>query len=168
MEGSIDVKTEVGIGTSFEILLPKCTNLLTEETIPALKVEMGVGRILLVDDEDLVVSGMRELLKDVGYTVTATTDPDTALELFRKEPGAFDLVFTDQSMPKMTGLDLTKAIRAIRADIPVILATGYSREATENTVSKLGIQGFLKKPFSFTQLHKLIAHILHKYVKPDA
>lgn len=160
LEGVINVISEVGKGSSFEVLLPQCINLLTEETIPDVEAQRRTGRVLLVDDEELVITGLKDLLESVGYTVTALMNPELALEEFRKDPQLFDVLLTDQSMPKMTGLELIKAIREIRGDLPVILSTGYSREATEETVVKLGIQGFIKKPYSFSQLEKILARIL--------
>jgi nitrogen-specific signal transduction histidine kinase/ActR/RegA family two-component response regulator len=162
LEGAINVSSEVGKGSSFEVLLPQCTNLLTEETVGAVEAHTGSGRVLLVDDEELIITGLKDLLESVGYTVTAIMNPELALEVFNKDPQFFDILLTDQSMPKMTGLDLIKAVRAIRGDLPVILSTGYSREATEETVLRLGIQGFIKKPYSFSQLEKILAQTLEQ------
>ncbi len=162
LEGGIHVSSEVGKGATFEVRLPQCTNLVTAETLPAVEVPMGSGQVLLVDDEELVISGLKELLESVGYSVTAFTNPESALEVFKKDPLLFDILLTDQSMPKMTGIQLIKAIWEIRRELPVILSTGYSREATEETILKLGIQGFIKKPYAFSQLEKMLAYTLEQ------
>jgi CheY-like chemotaxis protein len=162
LEGHISVSSELGKGTAFEVLLPRCINMVTEDTLPAAETTLGSGRVLLVDDEELVVTGLKELLESVGYTVSAFLDPEAALEAFKNSPQGFDILLTDQSMPKMTGLELVAAIRAIKADLPVILSTGYSRDATDETILRLGIQGFIKKPYPFSQLEKMIAYTLER------
>ncbi len=162
LEGHISVSSELDKGTAFEVLLPRCINVVTEETLPAAEATLGSGRVLLVDDEELVVTGQKELLESVGYTVSPFLDPESALEAFRNNPEGFDILLTDQSMPKMTGLELVAAIRAIKADLPVILSTGYSRDATDETIIRLGIQGFIKKPYPFSQLEKMIAYTLER------
>ena len=76
---------------------------------------MGTERILLIDDEQIVVEMETAILEQLGYDVTPETDSLRALEIFRSRPGEFDLIVTDYTMPKLTGTDLSSAIRQIRA-----------------------------------------------------
>ena len=86
----------------------------------------GNERILFVDDEEAVIAFGKRMMELLGYTVTATTSSTDALELFRQNPSGFDLVITDQTMPKITGSELATNFLEIRPDIPIILCTGYS------------------------------------------
>ena len=81
----------------------------------------GAERILFVDDEKALVELGKEILETLGYNVTAKTSGLDALEAFRAQPGAFDLVITDMTMPGFTGRELAEKILQIRADIPIIL-----------------------------------------------
>ncbi len=81
-----------------------------------------------MDDEALVADMARELLANLGYNVIAQTSSAKSMDIFREKPDLFDLVITDQTMPEITGTDLTDMLIRIRPDIPVILCTGFSRQ----------------------------------------
>ena len=83
-------------------------------------------RILLVDDEAQLCRLEEKLLQRLGYQVSAFTDSLAALKAFRKNPGKFDLVITDSSMPKLSGLELAQELLRLRPNLPIILATGFS------------------------------------------
>ena len=100
------------------------------------------------------------VLLKIGYTVTTTTDSFEALEKFRAQPGAFNLVITDQSMPGLTGIQLAERLMQIRPDIPVILCTGFSEVVDGKEAKAMGIQKFMMKPFSARQLAETIRRIL--------
>jgi CheY-like chemotaxis protein len=82
--------------------------------------------VLLVDDEQMVARFMRELLQGWGLKVTAVTSATEAKQFFTRAPRDFDLLLTDYTMPRMTGLDLAKALRAVRPGLPVIVYSGYT------------------------------------------
>ncbi|MBF0477157.1 MAG: response regulator [Deltaproteobacteria bacterium] len=83
-----------------------------------------------------------------------------ALELFRSEPGKFDLVITDQTMPQMTGLELAKELLKIRRDIPIILCTGFSSSVTPETIQATGIRGLVMKPMLMAEISKTIRTVM--------
>ena len=85
-----------------------------------------------------------------------------ALEVFRKEPGAFDLVITDLTMPKMTGFQLAEKLLLLRADIPIILCSGAGNAMTEEEVMKKGFQGLIKKPFTIRDIAFSVRQVLDK------
>jgi DNA-binding NtrC family response regulator len=120
----------------------------------------GNERILLVDDEPLVVDVTKIRLKKLGYEVTALTSSIAALESFRVQPEAFDLVITDQSMPKMSGVQLSKELLGIRSDISIILCTGYSSIVDAEKSKSIGIKGFIMKPVNQKELAVTIRNIL--------
>jgi CheY-like chemotaxis protein len=102
-------------------------------------------RVLVVDDEPLVRNFVGELLEGEGARPTLATDGREAQRLFAAAPADFDVVFTDQTMPGLTGLELTAALRETRADVPVVLCSGYSDRATRD-VARAGGVIFLGKP----------------------
>ena len=116
------------------------------------KTETGNERILFVDDEEFLIDTGQETLEQLGYKVVATMSSQEALELFRSQPDQFDLVITDQTMPKMTGAELATKIMEIRPDIPIILCTGFSEVITEEQAKSLGIRAFVFKPISKKEL----------------
>ena len=93
-----------------------------------------------------------QLLEQLGYRVTSTVNSAAALAMFRADPERFDIVITDQSMPEVTGLELAKRMAAIRADVPVIVATGYSETVTAENARNLGLRGYIQKPYRLAEL----------------
>jgi len=145
--GIVTVDSEVDKGTRFDILLPVAEALdQALLRVQSLIAPHRGGRALFVDDEvPLAVIG-GEMLETMGFTVDVETDPKAAWERFRAAPQDFDLVITDQTMPGITGADLTKQILALRPDIPVIMCTGFSDEMTPDRAKEMGLKGFLLKP----------------------
>jgi len=101
-----------------------------------------------------------ELLESHGYKVTTFNSPVTALRCFESNPLAFDLVLTDQTMPGMTGVDLTRAILARRPGMPVILASGYSSSVNAATARDVGARAFVPKPVSAGKLLQLMGRVV--------
>jgi PAS domain S-box-containing protein len=160
--GSITAESEVGKGTTIEILLPRLMGTPVTEPARAKPVVTGKGRILFVDDEEIVVHSIQPMLERLGYRVTSRTSPAEALALFRERPGEFDLVITDQIMPTMTGEKLALEVLGVRPDIPVILATGFSETIQEEEAKTLGIRDFILKPFSVGEIAEKIRQALNK------
>jgi len=120
----------------------------------------GKERILFVDDEEMVAGLAQEFLKMLDYTVTAFTDSTEALDVFSSEPSRFDLVITDQNMPKLTGLNLARNLLKVRSNIPIILCTGDSGSTSQEMAKESGIREFLKKPFTIDELAGAIRRAL--------
>ena len=164
--GSISVESTVDVGTTFTVLLPQIDGKESslEETVVT-KDSTGQGHILFVDDEADYVDGMKISLERLGYTVTAQTDGEKTLELFKKTPQDFDLLITDQTMPHITGVMLAREILAIRPDLPIILCSGSSPE-TDSAVSPeqakaIGIQEILMKPVERKEINRVIQQLLN-------
>jgi len=144
--GEVKVKSQPGQGTSFEVYLPLSFLAAQAAEDDSRAAASGRGRILYVDDEESLAEIGAELLAGLGFQVTAETDPKRALERFRAEPGAFDVVVTDQTMPGLSGTDLSRELLAIRPDLPIVLVTGFSESLSKERVKALGIRDFLLKP----------------------
>lgn len=113
------------------------------------------------DEEALTVLGGKMLGK-LGYEVVTRTSSVEALETFRSDPGGYDLVITDQTMPQMTGLELAEEILRIRPEMPVILCTGFSEGVTPEKAKSLGIREYLMKPLVMRQLAETVSRVIEK------
>ncbi|MDJ0783649.1 MAG: PAS domain S-box protein [Desulfosarcinaceae bacterium] len=159
-EGSIQVESEPGVGTSVQIRLPTIdADTLMVAPPPAILVG-GQERILLLDDEPALVEITTRQLKRLGYQVDSFTDPRQALACFQESPAAFDLVLTDVSMPDIPGDLLVSRLRKIRPDIPVILSTGYSERITPEKLRHLGVAPPLRKPIDRVSLATAVREAL--------
>ncbi len=154
--GRMEVESEVGKGTTVRIDLPAVEQGAPTEP-PTLSVPRGAGqRIVIVDDTAPVAAILGAILTDLGYHPTLYTDPRRALEAIRNDPTATDLVITDQVMPAMSGTSLAAALVEVRADLPIILLTGYADEGTrDNTV----IRKRLTKPISGPELARTLQQL---------
>lgn len=159
--GTITVDSSPGKGTKFEVYLPQLGQPAAPELAPQSAIPKGVERILFVDDEAPLARLAERTLERFGYTVVATTSSLEALATFRKSPDAFDLVITDQTMPHMTGDTLARELRRIRADIPIILCTGYSHIFGADEAAAQGINAFLHKPLLAKDLADAIQQVCH-------
>ncbi|MEJ2039431.1 MAG: PAS domain S-box protein, partial [Desulfosarcinaceae bacterium] len=125
-DGAISCESRPGKGTTFHIYLPRTEKVPAEETSFDEKIQVGSETILLVDDEQMVLEVGRDLLEHLGYEVICADSGQKALDIFRRDPGAVDLVLLDMVMPEMGGKEIFQAMRKIRFDIPVLLCSGYS------------------------------------------
>ncbi len=162
MGGTISVYSELGKGTTFDILFPKHEGEAADLTSPRYILKKGKGRILFVDDEKGIVVSGRQILERLGYEVVATTSSLEALKLFESGSDTLNLVLTDMTMPAMTGLELSKKLTEIRPDIPIVLCTGFSTGITTETIRDAGIREMIKKPMIASEL----AEAVEKALKP--
>jgi CheY-like chemotaxis protein len=154
--GEVRVDSELGQGTCVEIWLPQAPEAEIEAEADAaeekevLNGATAAMRILLVDDHDGVRATTAALLEDLGHSVMHLTEGAHALELFRKDPAAFDLLITDYAMPRMSGAELVRQVRSARADLPALIITGYA-ESDMGPAEYEDVR-VLDKPFTPEQL----------------
>jgi signal transduction histidine kinase len=158
--GLIDVESQVGRGTTFHIYLPKIMPRAKAHHHSALPLPSGSERVLLVDDETMLVDMGRQVLTRLGYQVTACTSSVEALQHFQNDPAAFDLVITDMTMPHLTGKELATALLKIKPALPIILCTGFSETITEETAKRIGIKAFILKPIVMSDLAETMRKVL--------
>jgi len=158
--GFISLYSEPGEGTVFHVFLPAIENeALTESEIND-QIPIGKERILFVDDEEILTTMGKTMLERLGYHVTARNSSLEAFETFQNQSDKFDLVITDQTMPGMTGSDLSRRMLQIRPELPIILCTGYSTIISEEKAKAMGIKEFVFKPLTKKDLAKLIRKVL--------
>jgi two-component system cell cycle sensor histidine kinase/response regulator CckA len=159
--GYLEVSSEVGKGTTFEIYLPAAEGEITKEAkIEGPSMTKGSGRILVVDDLDLVRDFTQNFLCSAGYEVFVASQGDEALTILERENGAIDLMFTDFNMPGKTGLELIEEVSARWPDIKFILASGYLDDAErERIVGECGAK-LLKKPYNVREATALILNVI--------
>ena len=158
--GAITVQSRLGVGTTFEVYFPRHDEEVERLDRPEAPLSGGTGSILFVDDEETLALLGREMLRSLGYDVTAMMSSIDALEVFRHAPHRFDLVITDQTMPHMTGEMLACKLRQIRPDIPIILCTGFSHIMDAEKADAQDIDAFLMKPATAYDLGTTIQQLL--------
>jgi len=160
-DGAITVDSEPGVGTTFRLYFPAHTSEGLTADIQAAATPIGTGeRVLFVDDEAPVANLGKAILEHLDYSVDVRTDVMEALELIRKDPGRFDLVISDQTMPSMTGIDFARQIRLIRPDLPIVLTTGYVGQLKIEQLRPLGISELLPKPLTIRSLGEVVHRLL--------
>ena len=161
--GAITVSSEPGAGTTFTLYFPADAAATPEVTRRIGALVHGNGEhILFVDDDRSLASLGKKLLEYCGYHATTFTSALEALAAFRSEPGRYDVVITDLTMPDVTGTALASELIRIRPDVPVILATGFARLTTEEAAAAPGIRGLLMKPVTARSL----ADAVHRALEP--
>lgn len=159
--GAISVRSKMGCGTMFSILLPASPMPPAEEVpVDTDPLPGGTERILLVDDEQGLTDMMEDMLVSLGYTVDACQDPEKALETFKGSPFQFDLVITDMTMPRLNGSELCTEIKKIRRDIPVIICTGKTNQLNSDFSDTVGIAAVIMKPVTTLEMAQTIRKVL--------
>ncbi len=159
--GDIRISSKPGNGTKIQIYLPIADQkpcYIPSGRIKPLK--GGDEKILLVDDEAPILRMEQKMLEKLGYDVTIRADSPGALELFKADSSAFDLVITDMTMPRMTGVQLAAEMKKFRPDIPIVLCTGFSHQVDDEKIQALGIKGFARKPVERKELAETIRKVL--------
>jgi len=171
-DGHIQIKSTYSKGTSFKLFFPltqtieasmaPSTEIINDQPVKDIDTNMHKNHhIMVVDDEMAIARFLEELLNVNGYQVTIFSDSREALKQFKKQPDKFNLLIADQTMPLMTGLELSESILKFRAEMPVILCSGYSDNINEDTISKAGIKAYFQKPVNtndlLKKLHQLVS-----------
>ncbi|MEM7587042.1 MAG: response regulator [Acidobacteriota bacterium] len=145
--GTIRVESEPGLGATFELLLPRMTQPAAEvDSKAALDLWRGSGKVLVVDDEELMREVSCNILEDRGFEVLTAVDGQHGLELYREHAETIRIVILDRTMPAMSGPQVLEAILELNPEARVLMMSGYVMDSLEKEKAQ-GIAGFLPKPF---------------------
>ncbi|MGD8765368.1 MAG: PAS domain S-box protein [Desulfobacteraceae bacterium] len=158
--GYINVYSEKNQGTTFTVYLPASEAEVPEEKEAVVSVRRGAGTILLIDDEEMIISVAQELLTELGYTVLIAHSGLEAIEVYRQKNQDIDLVIMDMIMPAMGGGEAYDRLKEINSDVKVLLSSGYSISGQATKILNRGCDGFIQKPFNMKQLSEKIHHII--------
>lgn len=157
--GNIEVQSEPGKGSIFHIFLPASENALSISSSTNTISHQGNGRILLVDDEDIILKTVKAMLESMKYSVVCECEGSAALKLFKNELkcNPFSAIIVDLTIPAgMGGKELVKEIRKTDAEIPVFVSSGYAEDPIMADPEKYGFTGSLSKPFRKSDLMELL------------
>ncbi|MEO8009682.1 MAG: ATP-binding protein, partial [Betaproteobacteria bacterium] len=159
--GAIDVVSFPGQGSTFDIYLPRSDAEAIQKADDAALLPRGSGQhVLLVEDEKPLMLLTEEMLAALNYEPAGFTHPQEALEEFRADPERFDAVVLDQLMPGMTGTELARQMRQLRADVPVVLISGYTGPLLTQQALSVGIDHVLTKPLDLRQIAQALSKVL--------
>jgi len=161
--GAIHVTSHVGEGTSFELYLPASDLAGSSVSSASRQAPRGANQhVLYIDDEEPLVFLVSRVLERNGYRCTGMTDPRQAVELVQEDPRRFDLVISDMNMPGLSGIDVARRVLEARADMPVVITTGYVRAADVAATRALGVRDLVLKPDTIEELAALVGRYLQQ------
>ena len=160
--GTINVYSEPGQGTTFNIYLPASEREVAVEKTEIGAVAKGTETILLVDDEKMVLEVSREMLESLGYHVYTAGSGQEALAVYMEKRNEIDLVILDMIMPGISGGETFDHLREINSSVRVLLSSGYSIDGEAKHILIRGCNGFIQKPYCLEMLSKKIRDMIDK------
>ncbi|MBN2299139.1 MAG: PAS domain S-box protein [Deltaproteobacteria bacterium] len=160
--GFITVESSVGEGSSFYLYMPASYKKVKKDKTIHDKIKQGEGKVLLVDDEKMIIDIGTEMLNKMGYIVVTACDGNQAVEMYQANKDTIDLVILDMIMPGIGGGQTYDALKEINAGVKVLLSSGYSRSDQAEEILNKGCNGFIQKPFDMKDLSRKIEKILKK------
>ncbi len=159
--GFITMETTPGHGTTMTVYLPRIlAGAAAQARARRRRIPRGTEQILMIDDELSVCEVARDMLAGQGYTVHLAHDGESGVEFYRKRQGMIDLILLDINMPVMGGKEAFELLRALNPAVPVIIVTGYGREAVETSAFSSEVDGFIQKPFQLDTLAIKVRQVL--------
>jgi len=159
-QGTIDVDSQVDVGTTFHIYLPASEKIIKDEK-PFFEYDLNDPQtVLLVDDEDFILKVGSQILRELGYTVLTAGSGKEALEIYTANRDKIDIVVLDMIMPDMGGGETYDSIKALKLDVKVLLSSGYSLMGEASAILNRGCQGFIQKPFTMKSFSEKLREIL--------
>ncbi|MCM8524932.1 MAG: response regulator, partial [Lentisphaeraceae bacterium] len=170
LNGSVEVKSKVGIGTTFNVYFPVTANTKKIKTATIEKESLnkpektffeGEKTILFIEDEPLIHSSVSKWLESMGLNVLAAEDGNTAYQLFCDNEQKLDLILQDYILPGLKGEELLSRFAASERDIPIIVMSAFSGEIDNSGIIEKGASAYLPKPFKINQLVELLSEYIN-------
>jgi CheY-like chemotaxis protein len=161
-EGFINVSSQIGKGTRFQVYLPATEKKVPEQHRPPETLLKGKETVLLIDDEDMVLDVGARMLNGLGYDVITANNGMEALEIYEKNQDNIDVIVLDMVMPKMNGGDTFDRIKEINPAAKVLLSSGFSIDGQAAEILDRGCNGFIQKPFNMQILSQKVRMVLDK------
>jgi len=158
--GYIYATSTLGSGTIFDIYLPLSNKNPNAETQLTEKIVTGQGKILLVDDEQMILDVGQAMLEKLGYNVTTSKGGEKTIEWVKNMGNEIDLVILDMIMPVIDGEEVFDYIQKTCPDLPVLLSSGYTIEGKAEAIMQKGCSGFIQKPFTLNELSRQVRKVL--------
>jgi two-component system, cell cycle sensor histidine kinase and response regulator CckA len=167
-DGAVSLQSTPGLGSVFTLSFPLAVGVeplaAAQEASPFAAVDGAGQHIMYVDDDQALVFLVQRALTRRGYRVSSFTDPRLAIQDLKAEPEAFDLLVTDYNMPGFSGIELLREAKAIRADLPVALASGYVTAEIERSAMAAGASALIRKPNGVDELADVVQRLVHTKV----
>jgi CheY-like chemotaxis protein len=161
--GAIRVTSDLGHGSSFQVLIPSCDAPASDEPIAGDDLWRPGGTVLLVDDEEDVRRTAGAMLESLGFEVLEAEDGVDALQAFRRHVDRIDLVLLDLTMPRLDGARTLRRLRAMKPGVRVVVSSGYAAdEVRERFARGLPPAGYLHKPYGIDELRTALKSALSR------
>jgi CheY-like chemotaxis protein len=160
--GSINVSSEPGQGTTFILYLPASEKKTFEKKPAVPEILRGSETILLVDDEPNVLTVSKEILESLGYTVHGMSSGKETIAFYKGMKDTVSLIILDMIMPGFSGGETFDRIRGMNPSAKIILSSGYSLDGQAQQILDKGCNGFIQKPFNVTNISRKIREVLDK------
>jgi CheY-like chemotaxis protein len=159
--GFIDVYSEVGVGSTFNVYFPESSDAgepdhYGHESV----IQKGEGTILVIDDEDIVRLMAENILTECGYNVISAENGRSGIDLYKNSFNDIDAVLLDMAMPGMSGKEVYTELKKINPGVKVLLASGFRQDYRVDEVMGLGVTGFIQKPYSLGELSGKVKEII--------
>jgi PAS domain S-box-containing protein len=158
--GMITVYSEVGHGTTFNIYLPLSDQEAQQGKTEEAELIKGNERVLLIDDETMILDVGAAMLKKLNYRVISASSGEEAIELIRQADSPIDLIILDLIMPGMDGSEAFDRIRKLAPEVPVMIASGYAMDGKAAGIMDKGANGFIQKPFTILELSRKVRDVI--------
>lgn len=160
--GAINVESSPGKGSMFTILLPASQERSLNDFKSGRTLNnLSSTRVLLIDDEEVILFTVSEILKALNCKVTTASDGRKGIDIYKENPDEYDIIILDKIMPKMNGMEVYQELKKIKEDVKVILASGYSEEKAQEILDA-GVCAFIRKPYSMSTLSENLAKLMEK------
>lgn len=164
-KGAVIVESRPGHGTCIRIFFPVMENrpldfMSKEGRKRVLSSSLGIGKLLIVDDEDMILKVCGHALEKRGFSVLMASDGEEAVSVFKDNSSEIECVILDLKMPRMDGISAFREMRRIKPDIPVILTSGYTETEADGLFAEEGLDGFIQKPYQISDLIEEIGRCL--------